>query len=462
MGRKIGGKMLKKTTIKLILCFIVVFISLTIIAQEIPSNFSPFVQLRRVVKLSVYKNPIINKNGKILSKGRLINETTKEIQVGSGTIINRQGLVLTNYHVYGINERLNYNKKNATLLSAAPLNSDMRVYSLKNNDPLSIPVFKYLAKPISLDAKHDTAILKIYANSKGNKLDRKNFSFISIANPFSIKFNEKLTIVGYPAKGGQTLTLTEGKFLGYYRNDTFYRLDGFLKTNAAMSPGSSGGAALNKQKIVGVPTAVTSPAMAGSDMGYINPITWAVKGLIVAREKYEFNVSGIPLNWLKSEYNTDETKTRTYVTGKVFSAYSNNPVKAKVIITRSDRTLSQITRVHLQTQALVLVYIAKKLKQSGYSTEQIAKRLKVPKSKAEQILNYNLSKKDLSPEIISYIKGKFYYEITESDNDGFFILSIPRNKKVKLYIVKSGFRSLNKTITTKSGVSQTLGKLKLY
>ena len=284
----------------------------------------------------------------------------------------------------------------------------MLVYWLWDNDPLKIPVFQYQAVPLSLDEEHDTALLKIMTDKDGNRIDRTDFSHVRLGNPFGMKINENISVLGYPGKGGDTITITDGKFLGYYRDDRFPGLDGFIKTNAAMAPGNSGGAALNRQALVGVPTAVTLPTEAGSDLGYIHPVTWALKGFIIAKQKFGLTPPEIPMEWLTSPYNTDDTSRDIYLTGSVVSANSQKGIKGRILIARSDRTLEQIEELHQNLQAVSIIYSMKQMQEYGMSVSEIAKRFSVTSTEVEQILAIELSEENIIPDIPWHAGPNFY------------------------------------------------------
>jgi hypothetical protein len=338
----------------------------------------------------------------------------------------------------------------------------MLVYRLADNDPLKAPVLQYLAVPVSLDKAHDTALLKIYAEPKGKEIEISDLPFTRLANPFSMKLNEIIAIVGYPAKGGDTITITEGKFLGYYRNKYFPGLDGFIKTDAAMSPGNSGGAALYRNGLVGVPTAVTHPAMAGSDLGYIHPVTWALKTLTIASRKFKFNVQDFPLEWIKNGYNTDETRDHIYLTGWIISSHSRRPLMAEILMTRPDRSLEQIQDLHRQLQQYIQIQAIQLMNDQGRGTDEIAKGLNMKADDIRKILETPLSRYPLSPDSRQYLKGDFFYAVTRCDDRGFFIIDVPRQQKVKLYAFADGHRTMVRNFNSEDGLSQDLGKIMVF
>jgi hypothetical protein len=338
----------------------------------------------------------------------------------------------------------------------------MLVYRLKNNDPLMAPEIQYLAAPVSLDKTHDTALLKIYAEVKGKKIKPSDLPYCPFGNPFSIKLNETITIIGYPAKGGDTITITEGKFLGFYRNRNFYGLDGFIKSDAAMSSGNSGGAALYRNEIVGVPTAVTPPVLAGSDMGYINPVTWAVKALTIARNKYEFNTQEIPLKWVLNDYNTDETRHHIYMTGWIVSSHSRHPLQAEILMTRSDRSLEQIQSLHLELQRYNRIRTIQAMHTQGSNPKDIAGKLKMKVEDVEKIIALKSSEISFHPDVQSYTRGEFFYGVTRCDEKGFFILDVPRNQNVKFYAFADQHRTMVRSLDSGEGISNNLGKIMVF
>jgi len=454
---------MKKKIRQLISSAIILLLVICLKSEKIPDDLTPYVQLGHLVKVSIYKNATIDaKTKKILNVGELIKERIEEIPVGSGTIVSSDGLILTNYHVYQLEDRLRYDSRINHLYVRSRASNSMLVYRLFDNDPLKAPALQYLAVPVSLDKTHDTALLKIHAEAKGKKIQLNQITFVHFANPFALKLNQTIYILGYPAKGGDTITITDGKFLGYYRKRGYYGLDGFIKTNAAMSPGNSGGAALHKENLVGVPTGVTFPQQAGSDMGYIHPITWAVKVLTIAQRKFKLNTQEIPVQWLQNQYNTDETRHNLYLTGNIISSHTMRPLKAEVLMTRTDRTLEQIQDLHRDLQKIIRVQAILLMYKEGISIDEIARRLNLKEEEVKTILNTKLSDITTHPDVSPYAKGEFFYAVTRCDDKGFFIIDVPRNQKIKLYAFADGHRTMVRHFDAEKGTSQDLGKIVVF
>jgi S1-C subfamily serine protease len=431
--------------------------------QEIPKEVSPFVRLGHRVRVSVYHNPVYNNESQRIEKlGDLVSEQIVDMPVGSGTIISAEGLVLTNFHVYNLQDAVEYHPDQQRVFVRKRVSKEMLVYRLKDNDPLQEPELQYTAAPVSLDEFHDTALLKIVSDSRGQKVSPEDLPFCSFSNPYGMRLNQSLTILGYPAKGGDTITITEGKFLGYYRNRKFIGLDGFIKTDAAMSPGNSGGAAINKTGIIGVPTAVTPPDLAGSDLGYIHPVTWAARTLTVARDKYGYTVQDIPVEWVRARYNTDETREAVYVTGLIRSADSLRPLEAEVVASRPDRSLEEIQKLHHELIGIVRIYGIQRLHAQGMSVDEISRQLQTSREEVEKGLKIELKNMRISNDAFRYTQGEFFYKLAATDQDGFFIMGIPRNIEVKIHAYHREYRMMVIKLKTTNGVSQHLGKINLF
>ena len=209
-GKSLAGYSIKRTVLSILLG-VLLRIPLPC---EIPSDFTPFVRLGHLLKISVYRNPILDPSGQaILNPGELVREEGPiQMPVGSGTIISAEGLILTNWHVYAVEDQIQYDQRTGLLRVAQRAGTAMLVYRLQDNDPLKVPVLQFRAVPISLDEDHDTALLKIVADAQGSPIDRRDFSYAPLGNPFGMQINQELTVLGYPGKGGTPSRLQTASF----------------------------------------------------------------------------------------------------------------------------------------------------------------------------------------------------------------------------------------------------------
>ena len=108
------------------------------------------------------------------------------------------------------------------------------------------PQFKYSATPIEIRPDRDIALLSI-KDKNGNP---GKIPPLPLARS-KVGVGEEITIIGYPGTGGNTITLTRGTVSGRYHEQS----GNWLKTDASISGGNSGGPALDsKNQVIGIPT----------------------------------------------------------------------------------------------------------------------------------------------------------------------------------------------------------------
>lgn len=172
-----------------------------------------------------------------------------EQNIGSGFIISKDGLIITNKHVVA--------------------NTDA-TYKVMANDKT-----KYDVEKIYRDPLNDLAILKINAN---------NLKPLSLGDSSNLKLGQLAIAIGTPL-GEFTNTVTKGIISGLGRGITagspfegfVEKLDNVIQTDAAINPGNSGGPLLNsKGEVIGINSAV---AQGGQNIGFAIPVN-VVKDLI--------------------------------------------------------------------------------------------------------------------------------------------------------------------------------------
>jgi S1-C subfamily serine protease len=155
--------------------------------------------------------------------------TSGPCSYGSGTVIADGRTVLTNLHVVRDDPRC----PGASLEVAIVEAIDER------------PVPSYSATVISIDEDADLAILSI------TPLAGRTGSVQPIRLGGKVNVGEEIFVVGFPAIGGASVSVAKGVVSGYTRQDGV----SWIKTDASISGGSSGGAALNARgELIGVPT----------------------------------------------------------------------------------------------------------------------------------------------------------------------------------------------------------------
>jgi protease Do-like 1, chloroplastic len=176
-----------------------------------------------------------------------LNETEIPQGAGSGFIWDRQGHVVTNYHViqnaHSLSVKLNDQKTyEATVVGAEP-NKDIAVVRIKAPD-------------------HDLRAVQIGTSDKllaGQKV-------IAIGNPFGL--DQTLTVGVVSALGREIQSVT---------NRTIRDV---IQTDAAINPGNSGGPLLDAHgRVIGMNTAIVSPSGAYSGIGFAIPVD-AIKSIV--------------------------------------------------------------------------------------------------------------------------------------------------------------------------------------
>jgi S1-C subfamily serine protease len=159
--------------------------------------------------------------------------------IGSGIIIDKEGHIVTNYHVIRDAERLE-----VTLFDEE----------------------KYEAKTVGVDPINDIAVLQI--NSPPEKL-----SPIQLGTSDDLKVGQKVLAIGNPF--GLQLTLTTGIISSLDRtlNTDFGLIEEIIQTDAAINPGNSGGPLLNRRgEVIGINTAIFSRTGESAGIGFAVPV----------------------------------------------------------------------------------------------------------------------------------------------------------------------------------------------
>jgi len=436
---------------------ILLFSHSDIISQVDTKLLPAVVSLRQEVTITTVKSPEFDKNSK-LAGGTVISRENDVWDIGSGTVISKTGLILTNYHVWNFENIVKVDSENNVAYKIVPASEDMLVYMLDAGNVFKEPKKKYVAHLMACDKSKDVAILKCVLDANtGTEIHRNDFPYISLGSPFSIPMNSRINIAGYPGIGGKTVSITEGKFLGYVSDD-----DCTIKTDAVVSFGNSGGAALYQNKLFGVPTYVSTQT--GGAFGYIVPVTRALGPLAATKIKYREDIPAISRAWIQSELNSDASRNNIFVGLKILSAQANIAVEgARVVIYRQDRDFDQIDALYREINKLSAIYLIQTLYQKGMSIAKIAQSLELDPGDVEKAIKVDIA--DLmSTDAKKYFEGEFFFVYGDTDADGFYITNtpIPRNQNLTMVVIRDGYRRLEKTVKTADDIYQDLGTVKLY
>ena len=168
--------------------------------------------------------------------------------VGSGVIVAKDGLVVTNHHVV----------EGMTEIRIAL--ADRREFE---------------AQVILRDPKTDLAILRIKST--------ENFPFLELANSDELEVGDLALAIGNPFGVGQTVT--QGIISAVARTQvgvSDYQF--FIQTDAAINPGNSGGALLDMAgRVMGINTAIFSRSGGSHGIGFAIPANMVASVIASAR-----------------------------------------------------------------------------------------------------------------------------------------------------------------------------------
>ncbi|MEW6130834.1 MAG: trypsin-like peptidase domain-containing protein [Acidobacteriota bacterium] len=169
---------------------------------------------------------------------RNTNEVTAPKPRGSAVIVNSNGLVATNYHVI---RQDNFDRL-----------FDELFITLSTGDFASASAKRYRLRTVSVNKIQDLALLKIVADGAGKPLaSNAIFPSLPMGDSNKVKLLDDIIIIGFPEKGGTTITINAGMVEG------LDNLESWIKTDARLIHGNSGGAAINSEgKLIGIPTKV--------------------------------------------------------------------------------------------------------------------------------------------------------------------------------------------------------------
>lgn len=177
------------------------------------------------------------------------NKDPDTYYIGSGTVIEKGGVILTNHHL------LLSEDGSLITLCGVGFTSELR----------SPPRIRYAAALEAYREETDLAILRITEDLESKPLPA-DFPAISLAGAsaasLGLELGDPIFIGGYPGIGAETFTFTQGVVSGRVGTE-------LIKTSALIDSGTSGGAAFDGNgAFVGVPTAAAQGDIGGS-LGYL-------------------------------------------------------------------------------------------------------------------------------------------------------------------------------------------------
>ena len=184
-------------------------------------------------------------------ENQLKNQKKKISSIGSGFIISKDGLIVTNNHVIEESSEIIVNLNDGS---------------------------KYKAKIIGVDKKTDLALLKISAD--------KDLKFVKFGDSTKARIGDWIIVIGNPYGLGGSVSV--GIVSARSRDINNGQVDDFIQTDAAINKGNSGGPLFNSRgEVIGISTAIFSPSGGNVGIGFATPSATAAQIIKQLKEQGE-------------------------------------------------------------------------------------------------------------------------------------------------------------------------------
>src|SRR5512146_2011601 len=194
------------------------------------------------VNVNVYKKAVpsvVNIKSRSVSFNFCYGVVPEEGQ-GSGFILDKDGHILTNYHVVA----------NARQI-------EVTLYNRKS----------YRAELVGVDRGHDLAVLQIHGS---------DFTPATLGDSRGLQVGQKVFAIGNPFGLSGTMTRGIVSSIRPVQEPQGNRIDEAIQTDAAINPGNSGGPLLNsKGEVIGINTMILSSVGQSAGIGFAIPINTA-------------------------------------------------------------------------------------------------------------------------------------------------------------------------------------------
>ena len=211
---------------------------------------------------------------------------------GSGIVYDREGHIITNYHVIEGAEELFVTLPDESTVPAKVVGSDPSV----DLAVIQVGADPDLLQPVPLGESEDLRVGQFV---------------VAIGNPFGL---ERTLTVGVVSALGRVIQSPDESFIGE-----------IIQTDAAINPGNSGGPLLDLSgRIIGVNTAIFSPSQASAGIGFAVPVDTVRRGVPALIENGYY-----PHPWLGINYVWSLTSERA---GILREAGMDVPVEEGVLI----------------------------------------------------------------------------------------------------------------------------------
>lgn len=196
--------------------------------------------------ISIYEalnKGVINITTEVLNMNWFLEPVPTDGGTGSGSIIDKNGYVLTNYHVVKDAYKLYVNLYDGS---------------------------QYEAEIIGKDPENDFAVIKFDPGDK-------DLITIPFGTSEDLKVGQKVLAIGNPFGFDRTLTTGIVSGLGRpIRTSSNLVIQGMIQTDASINPGNSGGPLLDSRgRMIGINTMIYTPSGGSVGIGFATPVETA-------------------------------------------------------------------------------------------------------------------------------------------------------------------------------------------
>jgi S1-C subfamily serine protease len=179
----------------------------------------------------------------VVEVNRFSASESRVVGAGSGTIVSADGYILTNFHVVGDVETGFADEWHA-IATTDPAHPDRP------------PEHRYWARYIAGEPLYDLAIVQIVEDAEENPLPPgTTFPYLAVGDSNGVYPGDPVFVFGYPGISGSTITFTQGSISGFLGEDLAAGGKQWIKTDAKLARGNSGGTAVDEQGLlIGIPT----------------------------------------------------------------------------------------------------------------------------------------------------------------------------------------------------------------
>ncbi|HEY9715857.1 MAG TPA: trypsin-like peptidase domain-containing protein [Trichormus sp.] len=312
-------------------------------AAAVTKATAPVISPEEATNIRIYKTcnrAVVNITSITATEDTFYNVVVPKQGVGSGTIIDPSGIILTNYHVIS-----NANAVKVTLYDGT----------------------SYPAQLVGDDPNNDLAVIRI--DPHGRKL-----ATIPFGDSSQLEVGRRVFAIGNPFGLDRTLTAGIVSSLGRtIRAETNGRLiKGIIQTDAAINPGNSGGPLIESSgKMVGITTAIATgrvEVQQSAGIGFAIPINTAKRIVpeLIAHHGITRPDIGIELVQLTDiglrvvQMDPEGPAAKAGVAGPKLVVYQDGPFTYKAVDQSFADVITSIDNVPVHTADDLLSYIDQK------------------------------------------------------------------------------------------------------